>query len=287
MFNTAKVRNQEMFSVKKFVVLAGAILLCMQVAHAQVIYRETFGGPATGNTNFDSVGWLGYWSPTAQPDDGVVVPFNNFGVGNSLGIPTNLTNVNAGAMSETNGFPFASGFQAVSNNILTYTTSTNFTGTISPSNIGSISFYSGNTSNLFPNGMPGYRIAVEIDTNWFVSAQLLTQSNNIANAAAFNTSGQQLVFNWPGSTWDSLNFVPGSTSTPGVLILGSLTTLPTDNLMAFGLYSDPAVNTNGLGGVATRRWDTYEIDAIPEPSSVALVFIGLGALLGLRRSRKA
>ncbi|MGD0651246.1 MAG: PEP-CTERM sorting domain-containing protein [Verrucomicrobiia bacterium] len=280
------VWNQEMFSLKKFVVLTGAILLSMQVTYADVIYRETFGGPATGNTNFAFVGWSGYWSPTAQTDDGVVSPFNNFGVGNSLGIPTNLTNVNAGASSQTNGFPFASGFMAVSNNLLTYTTEY----TVDPSvwNVGSISFYSGNTSNLFPNGMPGFRIAVQIDGNWYASSQLLVQNNNIANAAAFNTSGQKLIFNWTtaASAWDSLSFTPGTTLALGGA-LGS--DLPADPITAFGLYSDPAVNTNGILGVATRRWDTYEIDGtvIPEPSSVALVFIGLGALLGLRRSRKA
>ena len=281
MCNSTKVRNQKMFSLKKFVVLAGAILLTMQATRADVIYRETFSSTAGApNTNFAYVGWSGYWSPTAQTDDGVVSPVNNFGVGNSLGIPTNLTNVNAGVEARTNGFAFASGFMAVSNNILTYTTQ--FTGTISPSNIGSISFYSGNTSNAFPNGMPGYRIAVEIANNWYASDQLLVQNNNIAAAANFNTSGQKLVLTWAGSVWDSLNFVPGTS-----LSLGGVTPLAAGDLQAFGLYSDPSVNTNGVPGVATRRWDTYEIDTVPEPSSVALVFIGFGTLLGLRRSRKA
>ena len=286
MCNSTKVRNQKMFSLKKFVVLAGAILLTMQATRADVIYRETFGGPAAGNTNFAFVGWSGYWSPTAQTDDGVVSPLNNFGVGNSLGIPTNLTNVNAGASARTNGFAFASGFQAVSNNILTFTSE--YTVDQSVWNVGSISFYSGNTSNAFPNGMPGYRIAVQIDGNWYASSQLLVQNNNIAAAANFNTSGQQLIFNWTpaASAWDTLTFTPGTTLALGGPV-GS--NLPADPITAFGLYSDPAVNTNGVGGIATRRWDTYEIDgtAVPEPSSVMLVFVGFGALLGFRRSRKA
>src|SRR5207302_6457369 len=143
-------------------------------------------------------------------------------------------------------------------------------------NVGDSSFYSGNTSNTFPNGMPGYRIAIQMDGNWYASSQLLTQTNNIANAGAFAASGQQLIFNWTpaASAWDSLSFTPGST-----LALGSVigSDLPADPITAFGLYSDPAVNTNGVGGIATRRFDTYEIDGtavVPEPSSVALVFIG-------------
>src|SRR5439155_3788099 len=200
----------------KVVVLAGAILLSMQVTYADVIYRETFGGASTPaanvNTNFAFVGWNGYWSPTAQNDVAGNSPgvFNNFGVGSSLGIPTNLTNVNAGIEARTNGFPFASGFNSVSNNILTYTTE--YTVDTSIFSISTISFYSGNTSNTFPNGMPGYRIAVQIGGAWYASDQLLTQSNNVANAAGFNTSGQQLIFNWTtaAGAWRSLDFTAGT-----------------------------------------------------------------------------
>ena len=239
------------------------------------------------------VGWNGYWSPTAQADDGVVVPYNNFGAGSSLGRPSggSFTNVNAGPEDgNTNGFAFASGFQAVSNNILVYTTQFPMDQTVY--NIGSISFYSGNTSNTTATGyfgpssnaIPGYRIAIQMDGNWYASDQLLLQNNNIANAAAFASSGQKLVLTWAGSVWDSLTFVPGTSLVLG----GAVGTLPSDPVTAFGLYSDPSVGTNGIAGVASRRWDSFEIDGsvIPEPSSVALVIMGLGALLGFRRSRK-
>jgi hypothetical protein len=284
-----------MLSLKKFVVLAGAILLSMQVTYAQVIYRETFSQrQGAANTNFDFVGWNGYWSPTAQStDQGNVTNasgarvYDNFGVGSSLGRPTGLDNVNAGPnVGNTNGFAFSSGFLSVSNNILTYTTEYAVNGTIW--NNGSMSFYSGNTSNAFPNGMPGWRIAIQMDGNWYASSQLLVQSNNIANAAAFASSGQQMVLNLTtsASAWLTLNFTPGS-----VLALGGAvgSDLPADTITAFGLYSDPSSNTvSGALGIASRRWDTFEITAVPEPSSVALVLIGLGALVGgLRRSRKA
>ena len=291
MFDSANVRNQEVLSFKKFAVLAGAILLCAQVTRAQepAIYRQTFSQTAgAANTNFEFDGWSGYWSPTAQNEaaGNAAGTWNNFGAGSSLGIPSggNYTNVNAGPEAgNTNGFAFSSGFLSVSNNFIVETSQFPIDQTIY--NIGSISFYSGNTSNTFPNGMPGYRIAIQMDGNWYASDQLLVQSNNTANAAAFATSGQKLVLNWSGSIWDSLTFVPGTSLVLG----GAVGTLPADPVTAFGLYSDPAVNTNGVGGVATRRWDSFEIDGtmIPEPSSVALVLVGFGALLGLRRSRKA
>jgi len=77
-----------------------------------------------------------------------------------------------------------------------------------------------------------------------------------------------------------LTFVPGTS-----LVLGSTLTspLPGDNITAFGLYSDQEAG----GGNATRRVDTYQIDTVPEPSSVVLVLSGVGVLMSLRRSRKA
>ena len=95
MINSTKVRDQAMLSLKKSIVLAGAILLCVQATYADVIYRETFSRTAGApNTNFSYVGWSGYWSATAQPGDGVTVPYNNFGSGSSVGIPSggNITN---------------------------------------------------------------------------------------------------------------------------------------------------------------------------------------------------
>ena len=292
MFDSAKVRNPKVFSFKKFVVLSGALLLSVQATRAQdpAIYRETFSQTAgAANTNFEFDGWSGYWSPTAQNEaaGNVGGTWNNFGAGSSLGIPSggNFTNVNAGPeVGNTNGFAFSSGFNSVSNNLIVETSEFAIDQTIY--NIGSISFYSGNTSNAFPNGMPAWRIAIQMDGNWYASDQLLVQTAQVANAAAFATGGQKLVLNWAGSVWDSLTFVPGTS-----LALGAAVgTLPSDPVTAFGLYSDPAVNTNGVGGTATRRWDSFEIDGtavVPEPSSVALVFVGFGMLLGLRRSRKA
>jgi hypothetical protein len=302
MCDSTKVRNQEVFSFKKLVVSAGAILLSMQVTYGDVIYRETFSQTAgAANTNFDFAGWAGYWSPTAQSVvQGNVTNasgnsvYDNFGIGSSVGRPSGgtVTNVNAGAsVGNTNGFPFSSGFLSVSNNILTYTTE--YTVNQSLWNVGSISFYSGNTSNnpnAFPgNNIPGYRIAIQMDGNWYVSATNMVQNNSVANAAGFASSGQQMVFNWTttASAWLNLSFVPGTTLAIGSAV-GS--DLPTDAITAFGLYSDPSISTNGVGGLGTRRWDTYEINAVavPEPGSVALVLIALGALVGgLRRSRKA
>jgi hypothetical protein len=262
-------------------VFAGAILLSMQVTHAQVpIYREVFGN-TSGNTNanLNLVGWSGAWGPTAT-DSSNPSP-NNFGISSALGDPQNLDNINAGgsSLSMANGLAFTSGTGASLNNWIAYTTGYTVDTTANP--IQDISFYAGSAANgTF--GIPGFRIAVQIDGNWYASTTVLANTVAVSSAANFNTGAQQVIFNWTtaASAWDSLSFIPSST-----LVLGSTlaSDLPGDNVTGFGLYSDQEPG----GGNATRRFDTFQIDTVPEPSSVVLVLLGVGVLMSLRHSRKA
>src|SRR6266404_8131073 len=98
MINSTKVRDQKMFSLKKFIVLSGAILLCAQVTHAQAIYFENFGNIGTpipnavgGNTNLEQDGWSGDYGANAT--DSALPSANNFGVSSQVGSPTNLLNI--------------------------------------------------------------------------------------------------------------------------------------------------------------------------------------------------
>jgi hypothetical protein len=277
-FNS-KVRNQGMIYLKKLAVLAGAILLSMQGTRAQVpIYREVFGNTSGGaNANLSSVGWSGNWGPTAT-DSSNPSP-NNFGVSSALGAPNNLDNINAGgpSLSTANGLAFTSGTGASLNNWIAYTTGYTVDTTSTP--IQDISFYAGSAANgTF--GIPGFRIAVQIGGNWYASTQVLANNVAVSSAANFNTGAQQVTFNWTtdAAAWDSLSFTPGTT-----LTLGSTLTspLPGDPVTGFGLYSDQEPG----GGNATRRFDTFQIDTVPEPSSIVLGLFGAGLLMSLRRSR--
>ena len=258
-------------------VFAGAILLSMQVTHAQ-IYREVFGNTA-GNALLNTVGWSGAWGPTAT-DSSNPSP-NNFGISSSVGKPNNLDNINAGgpSLSIPNGYLFTSGTGASLNNWIAYQTLYTVDTTATP--IQDISFYAGSAANgTF--GIPGARIAVQIDGNWYATAQVFANTVAVSSGANFNSLSQQQIFTWTtdASAWDSLTFVPGST-----LVLGSALTspLPGGNVTAFGLYSDQEPGA----GNATRRFDTYQIDTVPEPGSIVLGLFGVGLLTSLRRSRKA
>ena len=269
---------------------AGAILLSMQVTQAQ-IYREVFGNLSTGtNSAPSSVGWAGNWGATASDasvGDAPAGTFNNFGVSTALGTPNNLDNINAGgpALSTANGLLFVS---QAGQNFIAYTTGYTVNQTLTP--IQDISFYAGSTFDT-AGGIPGFRIAVQQDGNWYASTQVLANSLNVTSAGNFHLApgsggAQQVTFNWTtaASAWDNLTFVAGTSLALGGISGG----LNGDPITAFGLYSDA---TDSLGNTenAIRRFDTYQIDSsvVPEPGSVVLGLSGVGLLIGLRRSRKA
>jgi len=269
---------------------AGAILVSMQVTQAQ-IYREVFGNTSSGtNAPPSSVGWAGAWGATASDasvGDAPAGSFNNFGVSTQLGSPNNLDNINAGgpALSTANGLFFVS---QAGQNFIAYTTGYTVNQTLTP--IQDISFYAGSTFDT-AGGIPGFRIAVQQDGNWYASTQVLANNLNVTSAGNFHLAAgsggaQQVTFNWTtaATAWDNLTFTPGTALTLGGLSAG----LNGDPITAFGLYSDA---TDSLGNTenAIRRFDTYQIDGtvVPEPGSVVLALFGLGALMGLRRSRKA
>ena len=271
-------------------VFAGAILLSTQVTQAQSpIYREVFGNLSTGGSNSapSSVGWAGNWGATASDasvGDAPAGTFNNFGVSTALGKPQNLDNINAGgpALSTANGLLFVS---QAGQNFIAYTTGYTVNQTLTP--IQDISFYAGSTFDT-AGGIPGFRIAVQQDGNWYASTEVLANSANVTSAGNFSSAtvgAQQVTFNWTtaASAWDNLTFTPGTSLALGGISGG----LNGDPITAFGLYSDA---TDSLGNTenAIRRFDTYQIDStVPEPGSVVLVLFGVGMLMGLRRFRKA
>jgi hypothetical protein len=276
--------NQGMLSATKLVALTGAIFLSMQVVRAEVVYREVFGNLPTGGTNssFNTAGWFGYYGATASSQD--TVNYNNFGISTSAGAPNNLDNVNAGgpALSTTNGLGFTSGgtlTPGANSTILVGTSQ--YTVDTSLWSIQNISFYAG--SAAAGGVIPGFRIAVEIGTNWFATAQVFANATAISSIGNFPSGAEKQTFNWTttAGAWRTLDFVPGVS-----LALGGAagSDLPSGLITAFGLYSDPVSSGTST---ATRRWDTFEINAtaIPEPSSLLLVLFGVGVLMGVRRSR--
>lgn len=271
----------KLIQLTPFGVLAAAVVLSIQVTQAQSpIYREVFGNTTTSNQDLSAVGWAGAWGGNGASS--LTAPANNFGVSTANGSPQTLDNINAGgpATSLVKGLAFTSGAFAAGTNWLAYSSAYTVDQTQTP--IQDISFYAGSALNSTMGIVPGERIAVQINGNWYATSQVFGNTTGVSSAANFGSQAVQVIFNWTtaASAWDSLTFVPGTT-----LALGSALSspLPSDPITAFGLYSDAQT-----GAPATQRFDTYQIDSlVPEPGSVMLALLGVGVLAGLRGFRKA
>jgi len=263
-------------------VFAGAILLSMQVTHAQTpIYRELFANTSGANAVPSIDSWAGSWSATAIDSQGTGggATAGYFGIssstGNSLG-PVGI-NTTPAEPATGPGFLFVSGGAGHPGAVNWIADTSAYTVNTASYSINDISFYSGNnfTASL-------EHIVVQIDGNWYATVQTFGNAAAVTSAANFASQAQLDTFTWTtaASAWETLNYTPGTTLTVGSVLTSAL---PGDNITAFGLYSD------GTGASSTMRADTFQIDAtpVPEPSSVVLVLSGFGVLMSLRRSRKA
>lgn len=262
-------------------VFAGAILLSMQVTQAQVtIYREIFANLAISNNLPSSDSWVGSWNSAATDSQaGGSSATSYFGISSSAGNSTAVgapINTTPAEVNTNRGFLFISGGAGLPGATNWIATTSAYTVNTGANTVNDMSFYSGNayTASL-------EHIVVQIDGNWYATVQTFGNAVAVTSAANFAAQAQQDIFTWTtaASAWETLNYTPGTTLTLGSVLSSAL---PGDNITAFGLYSD------ALGGAgATTRVDTFQIDAVPEPSSVALVLSGVGVLMGLRRFRKA
>jgi hypothetical protein len=264
-------------------VLAGAIVLSMQVTQAQTpIYRELFANTTGANADVTTVSWGGAWSPAAIDADGTgggIISGGYFGISSSTGNSVGPVGINTTPAEPATGpgFLFVSGGAGHPGAVNWIADTSAYTVNTANYSINDISFYSGNnfTASL-------EHIVVQIDGVWYATVQTFGNAVAVGSASGFAANAQLDTFTWTtaASAWETLNYTPGSTLSLGS-VLGS--NLSGDNITAFGLYSD------GTGASSTMRADTFQIDAtpVPEPSSVALVLSGVGLLMGFRRSRKA
>jgi hypothetical protein len=113
------------------------------------------------------------------------------------------------------------------------------------------------------------QVTAQVGGVWYVASQLF----NNANGTAWTTG---LTLNIPAATWITLNFNPGST-----LSIGSLSGPFSGAVTGLGFYDAVTSNADPVNNV---RIDTVVLNAIPEPSSAAL--LGLCCLLGMVTSRR-
>jgi hypothetical protein len=203
-------------------------------AQTSIHYQETFSGFTT-NQAFSIYGWSAHAGPAASDRSGNVFTGSNDGQFVSPGTGPDST---AGYGAKT----FAT----------TGRTAIEWTAEFAPVStdlVSSISFQTRNDSSANIQ-----RVAIRIDTTWYVSSTTFSSPTS--------TAWQQhtLTFTTDASAWLSLDFVPGSSLNTGVVLTSDL---PSGNLTAIGLFNPTHTNTYRFDDV------TLTTLAIPEPSTFA------------------
>ncbi|RYD35480.1 MAG: hypothetical protein EOP87_07285 [Verrucomicrobiaceae bacterium] len=239
-----------------FLILSAALF---STAAAVVVHTEEFN--PTFDTNpksFSTVQWQAHRGATAVDVSGVTT--SPYIITNSTGFG-GVAGIGARTASGDIGIAWTEEFSPV---LLT--------------DLVSISFRSNNnlTTDLS-------RIAVGIDVGgtvqWFASAATYGRdSATVGTSGNFGTNGEleSLTFTTVASAWRLLTFTPGTS-----LVLGgaAVSHLPAGMLVGAGVLTE--------SNAETLRFDRFEIEAVPEPSSLAAGMLALLIPLGRRRRRDA
>jgi len=237
-------------------------------SNAAVVYNEIFENTTAANLLTSSAGWQ-YWINVSGVRSNQTSSASNSAISNLAGRPAADLPVNSGpTAAQANGFAFISGIASP----LVYMTQEY--QAIDVANLTSASFWLGNSYDAAGGPTAGARVVLEIGGAWYVS----TQSNQQfipGGGGGFSTQAVQKTLTMAGSTWESLVFTTGS-----AISVGSSVTLPTSGLITgFGIYANtPPANI---------RFDNFTLDAIPEPTTLALLAGSLSALVVFRRRRQA
>ncbi len=233
-------------------------LLCLVTSAslpAQLPYNENFNNPG-GNAAVSLVGWNSYLGSLAEdytntaPGTGQ----NRIGLSNIPGNP-----------AVPNGFLFAFNQQ---------TLDLTFAATVTGLTLDNPELFTWRMGNA---GAQEIRLLVQIDSNWYATDSVFTTTPGFT-AATFTSSAEikSFTFTTEASSWRDFTINPGVEMT-----LGSVRTigLPSAAVTGVGFY----MNHVGLPDPVTTRIDTLSI--VPEPTSVALLTLGLGAMVWRIRRR--
>src|SRR5882724_10474858 len=240
------------------------------LAHGDVIYRETFGRPSSPTTNMNPTVWG--WAYFGL--NGARVTTNTGVNGTDVGRPANVANVNAGLDSDGTLAAYTNGFAYSDQGTLSTYLTTEYTVNVASYNSGSINFswYQGDAAIVSKA-----RLLVRVGGNWYVGAQVFTNSTAVVLGTFQSASELKTVIYDPtAANWLTLNF-DGSydaatsttvNSTKGSLAIGSAPGSDlSGDITGFGLYFDRN------GGSGNTRFDSYTVQATPNgvapPSIVA------------------
>ena len=229
--------------MKLWSAIIGSLLLSMSASQAMLVYSNSFENPLVGaDTNLAYLGWHSNTGATAT-----VMDTNKLGGNGPILSSGDLVFTRPG----TTGNPWLA-----------------WSENAAVSAIGGIQYIT-NISMSVNNGSAteDLKFAIKVGGSWYVSQTV------------FNSPSEAFVkisVAMPSLSWNSLNFVSGTT-----LAEGGAASLPlTGAVQAIGVFDASTTNTKGA------RFDNILIQAIPEPTTISMfVFSAIGLLILRRRMR--
>jgi hypothetical protein len=253
------------FEMKLPLIAIGVLQSLCAASSGAVIYHESFSATVDAvAVPASSIGWT--------------TVGGNWKFANSTGKPQDLPNINSGSETITGLNPtgqIATGFvwNDTSSGDSLITTAEYTIASSLVSQLATISWYQGNANTSMTS-----RVAIQIAGNWYATDLAFSNSAAVSSGGNFgNSSGGAVLmsFDWTavGSQWRELTIAGNDVTLSGSVLTEDL---PSGDITGFGLYfSDRG---------ATQRFDSFQIETIPETSTLALV--GLGAVTLMRRRRK-
>ncbi len=244
-------------------------------AHGATLYREVFGNDTQVSQPISYVGWNLYYDTNCKvysnESPGLWDVRINSAAGEDAGIPIDLPAVNSNAANSEmeRGLFYMRNDSTLGENWLAWTNEVAGLG-IAKSNLTEVSWYQSD------NWEANYRLALKVDDNWYFSGT--TYSNSAGFPLATN-GVKNGVSDFGTANWYNAYVSPGAIldrdTNPS-----QLTYLPSGTVQAVGIYAPEAPQTQSI------RFDTFEIQGVPEPSACVMLFISSLGLLIWGWSRK-
>ena len=241
-----------------------ACVLPAAAARSEVIYRQTFGRPDTPTTDM-SVGIWGWADFNSTGAWNTVANVAQSGInGSNSGRPIDLANVNSSLNSDGTTGAYARGIHYLLNDFGTPVLSMTPQYVINPADYQSLKFswYEGNA-----DATAAMRLIAKVGGQWYAGATPFSTTATTLGQFAANAQLKEVTYDPVAANWLTLNF-DGSydpttdigTNSSTALSLGATPGSDLSGMItAFGLY---------VTGPGTRRFDTFQIDAVTMSQAV-------------------
>jgi hypothetical protein len=255
-------------------VALGSLLLASSANAAVTIYAQGFSNNSGSNQEYSDYEW--FQNSVRSTGSNFVIYDGAQVLGTTQDSKSTINNVNAVTPhgdNESIGIMFISPQQGT-NAGRTFSWTNDSDIQVDVTTLDSVSFDVSRNTSTAGNG---FRIAVQISDQWYVTSSLNQPVQ--ATGVQFDGSADSFTFDWTNlsTAWNTISFVEGTSINT---TLGTVASDLTGTVQSIGLYTQ----TTGNFGLFI---DNYTVTAVPEPSTYAMLagLLALGVVMLRRRLR--